>query len=89
MQLGRRAGKWAENPGNGPGGLGVDLALKRRGWSSPPSDFMHSLFNSFVKSASSRPPTGAWAVGGSRALTALGMQPAEAPGSPSYFMRLP
>lgn len=28
-------------------------------------------------------------MGGSRALTALGMQPAEAPGSPSYFMRLP
>lgn len=34
-----------ENPGQGPGGLGIVLALQGRGWSSPPADFTHFLLD--------------------------------------------
>lgn len=44
-QRGRQEGKWIETPGVEPGALKVVLALKARGWSSPPADFIHSLFD--------------------------------------------
>lgn len=65
---GRRRGKCSENPVKGPGGLGIVLALKGRGWSSPPADSMHFLFDPLWNQTLLTSLQGAWAVGGSRAL---------------------
>lgn len=43
--VGDKRGKWIETPAIEPSALEVVLALKGRGWSFSPADFMHSLFD--------------------------------------------